>query len=140
MKKHKSVNTKSSLINVDVEVISRTNPQHLFTAVVEKADVLCYDHIDGKWTLRFELTLIAPIKPLSNVIRAMTKMIRRLPEAAKHDWNKVSTRMFDIGFESDSNKQVFEDVIGKAEVADIVALGGEIKITIYSNLKEESTT
>jgi hypothetical protein len=79
---------------------------------------------------------------LNKTLRNFCKIIEALPERGRTLWDKASSRVFDIGFESGDDRPVMPITIDPKLFVRIAALGATVAVTIYplSRRQDEGRT
>jgi len=131
-------------IEVDLEVWSRKDLGALARAVEDKAIVL----YAGKIRRKFLVSLEASARRSSpeSRIRALLRLVRSLPPAARAAWRGADSRVFNIGYDSgeivdlkDPRRAArpCETSLGPEILRAVAAVSGTITTTIYPPTREQ---
>lgn len=127
---------KPEFLNVDLEVISKTDPTALTKALGNQVDVLWSGPPSGiRWGKKagyfvgFEVRSARP--GFEGMLNRFCELIETLPPAAAQIWKRARRRTFDIGLESGEQGPTLALRIEPKTLARIVASGATIAITLY---------
>ena len=127
---------KPEFRNVDLEVISRTDPTALTKALGNQVDVLWSGPPSGiRWGKRagyfvgFEVRSARP--GFESMLNRFCELIETLPPAVARIWKRARRRTLDIGLESGEQSPPLALRIEPETLARIVAIGATIAITLY---------
>ena len=121
---------RTTFLNVDLNVWSKTDPTPLARALGDSVGVQFVDRTPRKHWVHFTLSTLHSEEP-SAVILAFAALLRRLPPDARRIWDRA-TREFDVGFQGGLEPSSAEWVLDAKTVQAAAACGARIRITIYS--------
>jgi hypothetical protein len=121
---------KPEFLNVDLEVITRTDPAPLVRALEKKCSVL-YAGRYGRhdYLAVFEVPAVRA-SPERRLIR-FCNLLDSLPFPAVQMWKQARSRTFDLGFRSGDRGQVLALGISPQTLRRIAALDATLATTIY---------
>lgn len=130
--------TPGHFLNVNLEIESASDLAPLQAALGPDAVVL-YCGAGGNG---FQLVLETnPAQegagPIEATCSALCRIIEALPAEARAHWDGAYRRTFDIGLEATPGEVVARLGVATAMLGRIVALGGEIAVTVYEPEAEE---
>jgi hypothetical protein len=124
---------KSSFLNVDLEIFSKSNLQSLVAALGSNVHV----HYLGTEFRLFKAYLDLtrqPKTPESGVLR-LCKLIQKLPPSERAIWNAAKSRSFDIGIEAPNRGSHYWAAIGSEAIRAAAEVNAQIAITVYAPMK-----
>lgn len=123
---------RTSFLNVDLQVYAGRSLRRLASAMEQLGAVTlqCGRLAPGRYRASFE----PGHQPRSAdpAIRALAKLVRRLPEPASSLWATATLREFSVGIVAGSRPFSFESAIKPPTVRIVAALDAQISYTIYS--------
>ena len=120
---------KSRFLNVDLEVLSRTNPAPLVKALGKKVHVLYCAAYESGYLATFEMSFDRP--SLERRLGYFCDLLETLPPPAARIWKQARRRTFDIGLQSGDSFPALALRIEAKTLARVTALGATIAITLY---------
>jgi hypothetical protein len=128
---------KSSFLNVDLEVFSKSDLQPLVDALGSKVHV----HYLGMEFRLFKAYVDLPEQPKtpeSGILR-FCELIQKLPSSARAVWNTAKSRSFDIGIEPPGRGRHYWSAIGSRAIRAAAKVDAQIAITVYGPMKRLKT-
>lgn len=130
--------TPGHFLNVNLEIESATDLAPLQAALGAEAVVLFCGPGGHGFLLVLETNPAAEgAGPIEATCAALCQIIEALPPAARAHWDGAYRRTFDIGLEATPGQVVARLGVATAMLGRIVALGGEIAVTVYEPEPEE---
>ncbi len=131
-----SVEPETQYLAVDLEIISSRQIDQLAPAFgtnvgINRSEKVGKDHVlllstGGKTPFRDDFN-----KLINQTILMQVKLVHKLPEAARKQWDRAKAKKFDIGIQAGGKPHVFEVRLTKQTIAAVSAVGGSIQFTIY---------
>lgn len=124
---------RSSFLNVDLDLYSKTDLQPLADALGRKVDVLfCGKESprSRKHVARFELA--AQTKDADSTIRRLCALIRGLPEPSRALWDTATAREFSIGLQAGHAPRSLDFVVEAATIRAVADLNARLSVTLYA--------
>jgi hypothetical protein len=142
MRMKPSVVDRELLLNVDLEIHSRSNLQPLVDALGGKVIV----HYVGLENRHYKARLMlkeshrkSQVTKHQSAAEAITlgfcKLIHELPPEARKLWNSAWTRDFDVGIESGKPGSFYWFELTPAALRVIAELNAKVSVTIYGPMK-----
>lgn len=118
-------------LNVDVVVEGSFDRAVLRAALGESVFVLQDCEMEGVQRLAFESSAAAESSLMGPVavIQELLVVIEHLPPPARAAWDAAERRVFDLGFQTPGGRGSWG--IDTGTLAAVVAVGGEVAITVY---------
>ena len=90
-----------TFLNVDLEIASETSLAPLLDALLPTVVVLFHQAESGRHhaTLELDIDPCGPANPDEGIL-SFCRLIRALAPEARHCWNHLSLRQFDIGYDA----------------------------------------
>lgn len=130
------VEPETQFLAIDLEIVSTHRVDQLAPAFganvgINRNEKIGKDHIlllsiGGKRPPSKDLNQM-----INQTILMQVKLVHKLPEAVRKQWDQARTKTFDIGIQAGAGPHIFEVRLTKQTVAAVSALGGGIQITIY---------
>lgn len=120
----------TQLLNVDLDIYSRSDLQPLVTALGKKVFVLHVGRYKRMYKAVLELNRLA--KSADSKILAFCALIRALPKAQRQLWDKATVREFSIGIQAELQPITFEITLDERTVRAASEVRARINLTIYS--------
>ena len=121
---------ETAFLNVDVDVFAKYPLEPLAAALGDDVSLHYVGRV-GRRLFQLHFALYSP-KNSDSAIRGLAKVIGSLPRSSRRLWNNASRRVFDLGFQGGSKPYSREFDISQETVAEIAALRGTVKVTIYT--------
>lgn len=126
---------KPEFRNVDLEVITGTDPTALVKALGNQLIVLCSGRrAEFGWEKSrdyFASFEVRSARGFESMLNKFCELIETLPPAAARIWKRARRRTLDIGLESGEQSPQLDLRIEPETLARIVAIGATIAITLY---------
>lgn len=123
----------TSFLNVDLDIRSRSALEPLVEAFGARVIALHVGRVGGRSQARLEL---APAPTgADDALRRFVRLVRRLPRVARRDWNRATSREFNIGIQAAARPHSFELAIRPATLSAVAAIGGRIGLTVYGAVR-----
>jgi hypothetical protein len=129
------VEPEAQFLAVDLEIVSRRQIDQLAPAFgdnvgINRNEQVGKDHIlllstGGKTPFSEDLN-----KMINQTILMQVKLVHKLPEVARKQWDDARTKTFDIGIQAGGGPHVFEVRLTKQTILAVSAVGGCIQFTI----------
>ena len=131
-----SVEPETQYLAVDLEIVSRRKIDQLVPAFGANVGInrdvkVGKDHIlllstGGRTSFSPDFN-----KMINHIILTQIKLVRKLPEVARRQWDNARTKTFDIGIQAGSAPHVFEVRLTKQTISAVWEVGGSIQFTVY---------
>jgi hypothetical protein len=130
------VEAETQFLAVDLEIVSRRQIDQLVPAFganvgINRNAMVGKDHVlllstGGKTPFSQDFN-----KLINNIILTQIKLVHKLPEIARKQWDDARTKTFDIGIQAGSTPHVFEVRLTKQTISAVSEVGGSIQFTVY---------
>ena len=120
-----------ALLNVDLEVRSRTNLGSLIQALGDRVVVLHHAKTGSSYLLSLELADQRP-RNADAIIRRLAALVTDLPPAAAQAWRGSRSRVFDIGIQAGTKANPHHTALARATLESVAQLQASIVITTYA--------
>jgi hypothetical protein len=117
-------------LNVDLEIGSRGKLDVLAASLSPRLIELYRGKIGQLDRAHYEISAMTPTADVT--IRALVRVLQKLPPAARRVWNSARVRDFNIGIQAGATPRSAELAIEPKTLQAITALGGRIVITVYA--------
>jgi hypothetical protein len=124
---------KSSFLNVDLEIFSKSDLQPLVVALGSNIHVHYLGMEFRLFKAYFDLSQ-QPKTPESGILR-FCKLIQKLPPSERAIWNAAKSRSFDIGIEAPSHGSHYWVAVGSEAIRSAAEINAQIAITVYAPIK-----
>jgi hypothetical protein len=120
----------TTFLNVDLDVLSRSNLQPLVTVLGHRTFAL---HVGrDKQTYRAHLELSEAPKNPDAAIRSFVALIRALPKAERKLWDTAKVRDFNIGVQAAMQPHCYEIPLAPETIEAVSTLRARLVFTIYA--------
>jgi len=119
------------LLNVDLEVRSRTNLRPLLDALGDRVVVLHDGRTGSTHLVALELIDHRP-KNADVIIRRFVALLTDLPTAAARAWFRATSRVFDVGIQAGTKPTPHRTIITRATLESITRLQASVVVTTYA--------
>jgi len=120
----------TTFLNVDLDVLSRSNLQPLVTVLGHRTFAL---HVGrDKHTYRAHLELSRDPKNPDAAIRSFVALIRALPKAERKLWDTAKVRDFNIGVQAAMQPHCYEIPLARETIEAVSTLRARLVLTIYA--------
>jgi hypothetical protein len=130
------VESETQFLAIDLEIVSRRQIDQLVPAFganvgINRNEKVGKDHVlllstGGKTPFSEDFN-----KMINQTILRQVKLVHKLPEVARKQWDDARTKTFDIGIQAGGEPHVFEVRLSKQTISAVSAAGGSIQFTIY---------
>jgi hypothetical protein len=130
------VEPETQFLAVDLEIVSRRQVDRLAPAFganvgINRNEKVGKDHVlllstGGKMPFSEDFN-----KMINQTILMQVKLVHKLPEVVRKQWDAARTKTFDIGIQAGGRPHVFEVRLTKQTISAVSAIGGSIQFTIY---------
>ncbi len=120
--------TRTSFINVDLELSSVESLASLAEELSEKIFILKNEFFESEYQLAFECTLNA--SEASSVFDTFLKLVDSLSKISKEKLSRCHGRVLDIGYESGEEGFV-ANMLSSNMLGQVAGYGFSINITVY---------
>lgn len=119
-------------LNVDLDVFSPKPLDALAQAMESCGAILlhCGAFHKGGYRASFEVHRCAP--DADGTIKALGRLVGRLPPPARRQFDRAKRREFSIGIQSAKEPHAFEVPVSAESLAIVTTLRGELSVTVYS--------
>jgi hypothetical protein len=125
---------KLKFCNVDLEMVFAKEPKVLLRELGRKVMVLYSGaHPKGHF-VALEVSLLT--KDAHQTMRRWLKLLGALSPAARREFEKASSRVFDLGFEVSTEQQPVQIELPKEQLAELAKLGASYVVTLYAAEEE----
>lgn len=128
-----SVLDKTTFLNVDLRIYSKSDLQPLVDAMGDKIRKLYVGR--ERRMFKAQLELAAQPKSPESAVRGYCKLIQQLPQAARELWDAARTREFDIGIEAPAATKFYWFSIAPTVIKASSEVNAFIVVTIYGPAK-----
>lgn len=122
--------SETKFLNVDLDLRGKTGISEVLDALGRDVIHLNCETDDFAWV---EISCL--LKNIDDVVSEYFKLIDSLPRKARTVWNKLDSRIFNIGIEGGTTKRS-EFRLSEKSISQIQAMGGEIIITVYGQASD----
>jgi hypothetical protein len=123
----------TTFLNVDLDLLSRSNLQPLVTALGGRTFAL---HVGrDKQTYRAHLELSKAPKNPDAAIRSFAALISALPKAERKLWDTAKARDFNIGVQAAMQPRSYEIPLARETIEEVSRLKARLLFTIYAPKK-----
>ena len=130
------VELETEFLAVDLEIVSRRPIDQLVPAFgtnvgINRDAKVGKDHIlllstGGRTPFSQDFN-----KMINHIILTQIKLVHKLPEVARKQWDNARTKTFDIGIQAGSAPHVFEVRLTNQTISAVSEVGGSIQFTVY---------
>jgi hypothetical protein len=120
----------TTFLNVDLDIVSARPLEPLVAAFGRSVIVHHVGREGGRHTAH--LSLAVDRQSADARIRALIRLIRRLPPPARHLWNRAISREFNIGIQAGTSPFSYLVTLEAETVRSIADVSGRIGITTYA--------
>ena len=135
-----SVLDKTQFLNVDLDIVSKSDLKPLIDAMGDRIIVLYVGRVKRHYEAHLELAG-SPLpqaghpKSPESLVLGFCKVIRRLPPDAKKLWDDARTRSFDIGIEARGPYRYYWFALTQKAIRAALEVNAQIAVTVYGPLK-----
>jgi len=126
---------RTHLLNVDLDIVSRTPLESLVAAFGRKVDVLDV----GKWGRRYGARLEVGGSGEGNegaeadrLIRRFVALVEALPKGTRRLWDGAQLREFSVGIEAAAKSPLWEWKIQPRTLEGVARVGARVSVTVYA--------
>ena len=128
----------AKFLNVDLEVEAPESLDHICCELLEAGAFKLYNgETKGGFLATFEIEDGKSGCDPNSIITSFLGAIGSFDDRAKATWNRSHRRIFDIGYEADSEDGSFHSDLKNDVLKKISELGAEIRITLYPRSPED---
>jgi len=132
----KIVEPETQFLAVDLEIVSRRQIDQLAPAFGANVGINRNVKVGKDYVLLLSTGGKTPFsedfnKMINQTILMQVKLVHKLPEVARKQWDDARTKTFDIGIQAGGKPHVFEVRLTKQTTSAVSAVGGSIQFTIY---------
>lgn len=136
LKRGARVEPETQFLAIDLEIVSRRKIDLLAPAFGANVGINRNEKIGGEHVLLLSTGGKTPFnedfnKLINQTILGQVKLVQKLPEVARKQWDAARTKTFDIGIQAGAAPHVFEVRLTKQTISAVSAVGGGIQFTIY---------
>jgi hypothetical protein len=124
---------KTSFLNVDLDIYSKSDLAPLVHALDKKVSVLYLGREKRLFSTHLELS--SHRKNADETIRTLVRLVAALASPARKLWDSAIGRTFNIGIQSGEAPDYFQLALSPATLRDVSSVKGHIIITVYGRLK-----
>jgi len=117
-------------LNVDLDILSKTDLQPLVATLGENVFVLFAGRV--KRTYHAHLELVKITKTADETVREFCSLLNSLPRSARRLWISAKTRDFSIGVQAGNHPSCADFVLSAETVTAVSALGARIVLSVYA--------
>lgn len=121
---------KPDLVNIDLDLTSRSDPRAFVEAMAKKVLVLRSGKHRGAYSVTLELDE-TPGPSAEKMLRSFCRILEKLPAAAAKAWHAARTGVFNIGLASGDESPPCALDITPATLSRILRHNAGITITLY---------
>lgn len=130
------VELKTEFLAVDLEIVSRRKIDQLVPAFGANVGINRDAKVGKEHVLLLSTGGKTPFsedfnKMINQIILMQVKLVHKLPEIARKQWDAARTKTFDIGIQAGGGPHVFEVRLTRQTISAVSAVGGSIQFTIY---------
>lgn len=123
---------QTHLLNVDLDIVSRSPLDALVEAFGKKVDVL---HV-GKWGrhygARLEVGGSGYGSEANRLIRRFVALVEALPKSRRRLWDSAQSKEFNVGVEAAPQSPLWEWKVHPTTLEGVARVGGRIVVTVYA--------
>jgi hypothetical protein len=120
----------TTFLNVDLDLLSRSNLQPLVTVLRHRTFAL---HVGrDKHTYRAHLELSEAPRNPDAAIRSFAALIRTLPKAERKLWDTARVRDFNVGVQAAMQPHCYEIPLARETIEAVSTLRARLVFTIYA--------
>ena len=128
--------SETEFLAVDLEIVSRRKIDQLVPAFGRNVGINRNVKVGKDNILLLSTGASTPFSPdfnkmINHIILSQIKLVHKLPELARKQWDDARTKTFDIGIQAGSEPHVFEVRLTKQTISAVSEVGGSIQFTIY---------
>jgi hypothetical protein len=123
-------NSETTFLNVDLDLVSRSNLQPLVSALGRRIFPLYVGRIRRKYEVHLELSR-APKNP-DEAIRHFAGLIRSLPNDERKLWDTARIRDFNIGVQAGMRPHAYKLSLSPETIETISILRARIVVILYA--------
>jgi len=121
--------SRTTFLNVDLDLSSREDLAPLAAALERKLIVLHVGRERNRYHARFELRT-QPSSP-DLAIRRLAQAVQGLPTRQLARWRRATTREFNIGIQAAGEPHCSEFPVAAPAVSLVARVGGRVVVTVY---------
>lgn len=126
----KKRNTKTEMLNVDLDLVSASSLQPVLDALGENVLILHVGRRRRRHVAHLELA-DSHRKDADRIIKELVALVKALPRPARRAWNQATSREFNIGIQGGVKPPAHEVRISSETVSLLHSIGGALVITTY---------
>jgi len=132
----KRLEPETQFLAVDLEIVSRRQIDQLAPAFGTNVGINRNEKVGKDYVLLLSTGGNAPLsedfnKLINQSILMQVKLVHKLPEVARKQWDDARTKTFDVGIQAGGGPHVFEIQLTEQTISAVSAIGGSIQFTIY---------
>ncbi|MGD0901383.1 MAG: hypothetical protein ABR924_00450 [Terracidiphilus sp.] len=136
----RSVLDKTQFLNVDLDIVSKSDLKPLIDAMGGQIYVLFLGRVKRHYEAHLEaagsgLPAASHHSSPESLILRLCKVIRRLPPDARGLWDSARTRSFDIGIEARGPYRYYWFPLRPKTIKAALEVNAQIAVTVYGPLK-----
>ena len=127
----------ATFVNVDLEILSAQPLDYLCTEFQDNGvrKMFCGETSHGRYMASFECN--EHLADPDSLIEMFLGSVYFLDERAKSLWDSADSKVFDIGYEADSNQGNYQSQFKPDTILGIAKAGATISVTIYPKVDDD---
>src|SRR5262245_58032767 len=130
---------KTTFLNVDLDIISKSRLEPLVAAFGKKVSVLYVGPERSFQVAHLELGGPRFAKSADMAIRALAALVRQLPRKVRRLWNHARVKDFNIGIQAGYKPHSTVFPLNVETISAVARLGARVVVTVYSPLEVSKT-
>jgi hypothetical protein len=130
---------RTTFLNVDLDIISKSRLEPLVAAFGKKVSVLYVGPERSLYGAHLELGGPRFPKSADMAIRALAALVRQLPRKVRRLWNHARVKDFNIGIQGGYRPHCSVFPLNVETINAVARLGARVVVTVYSPLEVSKT-
>jgi hypothetical protein len=130
---------RTTFLNVDLDIISKSRLEPLVAAFGKKVSVLYVGPEGSLHGAHLELGGPRFAKSADMAIRALAALVRQLPRKVRRLWNHARVKDFNIGIQAGYKPHSSVFPLNVETISAVARLGARVVVTVYSPLEVSKT-
>jgi hypothetical protein len=123
---------QTHLLNVDLDIVSRSPLDTLVQAFEGKVDVLHVGKLGRRYSARLEVGGSGYRAEANRLVRRFVALVEALPKGPRLLWDGAQLREFNVGIEAAARSPLWEWRIHPTTLEGVARVNGQIIITVYA--------
>ena len=126
--------TETTLLNVDLDVVSRTRLDDLVEAMTPAAFALFVGKEGAQYTAHLELATVS--SDPNRLIRRFVGLIEKLPPKERRTWNRARQREFNLGIQAAAHPHRYGIALAPQTIRAAQSVNASIGFTVYAPMPD----